>query len=44
MHRGNPPQPVDGHPNEKADAIVADAIVETIRGLEQQKQHQQAQQ
>lgn len=29
--RGNPPIPVDWHPNEKADAIVANAIAQAIR-------------
>jgi hypothetical protein len=40
LHRGTPPQPVDGHPNEKADAIVADALANTIRDFEQQKDKQ----
>lgn len=43
LHRGNPPTPVDGHPNEKADAIVADAIADTIRDLEQQTAANQTQ-
>lgn len=35
--RGDPPEPVDAHPNEQAHAIIAEALAARIVMLEQQK-------
>lgn len=36
LWRGDPPQPVDPHPNEEAHAVIADVVATRIRLLEQQ--------
>ncbi len=33
LWRGNPPQPVDAHPNEQAHEIIAEALAEKIRQI-----------
>lgn len=35
--RGNPPEPVDTHPNEQAHAIIAELVAQRIRELESPK-------
>lgn len=37
LARGNPPRPVDAHPNEQAHAIIGGLVAERIRRLERQK-------
>ncbi len=39
LSRGNPPRPVDWHPNERAHEVIAGAVAERIRRLESQKHH-----
>lgn len=34
LWRGTPPQPVDGHPNEQAHALIAEVVAERLRTLE----------